>query len=165
MAANERVTEIWRTAIIDTMLDTYSQPYFFFDGWFSTWGHFCSDCLLLLTDRQYGSVYWLRIFCHYIIFLTPTYFPSGSQFTWFISVFPLFILIPRCSILFRSPQLTGKGQYVTAQQNCNNNSRERKNPLRPITCMKKKKDMEYLPNENYSTQIFKYIGGHVVHWI
>ena len=36
----------------------------------------------------------------------PRYFPSSSQFTWFIFTVPLFILIHRWNILFRNPQLT-----------------------------------------------------------
>ena len=47
------------------------------------------------------SICWLRISCHYIIFLTPTHSTSGSQFTWFIST----LLFTQVHILFRNWQL------------------------------------------------------------
>ena len=94
--------------------DTYSEPNFFASlmGSSQPWAAWpqprvLAVCSTNLTESLRVSVYWLRISCHYIIFLTSTHFPSSSQFTWFISAVPLFIQV---HILFRNPQLT---RYVT----------------------------------------------------
>ena len=45
---------------------------------------------------------WLWISCQYIILITPTCFPSGSQFTGFVSFVPFFTQV---HILLKNPQL------------------------------------------------------------
>ena len=113
MAAGERDREIKRrTSIIDTTLDTYSRV---------SWGKLGFTSYLLKSRRDthiFASLIYLfadcspnlpeslcdlRISCQYIIFLTPTHFPSGSKFTGFISAVLLFSQV---NILFRNPQQT-----------------------------------------------------------
>ena len=75
----------------------------------------CYECTLLLTDRLscgcWNCVPTANLSLWYNIFNALT-FPSGSQFTWFISAVSLSILRHRFNILCRNPQLTCY-QYVT----------------------------------------------------
>ena len=87
----------------------YSEPYFC-----SSAGSHCPPLLRvvlkiacpvysLTTFRISESLCELWISCPYILFLTPTHFPYGFQFTWFLSAVPLFTQV---YILFRNLKLT-----------------------------------------------------------
>ena len=89
--------------------DTYSEPYYFFLSWRE---------VLFITVSQPGGGHppplsadmsnrwlisesdWLHYFCHYTIFSNPTYFLSGSQFTWFPPATPC---LHCCNILLWNP--------------------------------------------------------------
>ena len=67
------------------------------EGHFLMQGHWSQgSCpkqpLLLLIASDWSHVLRRLKLCAYIIFITPTRFPSGSQFTWFITPVFLFIL-------------------------------------------------------------------------
>ena len=76
--------------------DRHSECYLFFDWRFDTIqncfsaehqpsGSLLAICFPNLIESLTKSE-WLP--CHYIIWLTPTYFPSGSQFMWSVSAVP-----------------------------------------------------------------------------
>ena len=111
MRETERLKVGQITAIIDIALrNGHSETYFFFDGRFYT-ETFLSQKLSPLGRPQLAgrcpnlteSLNYQWISRHYIIFLTPTHFSSGSQFTWFISAVSLFTLVHN---VFRNPKLT-----------------------------------------------------------
>ena len=101
--------------------DRYSEPYFCFSagGHRPPWMAPKTACIgyLLAVFRIWPNlcVSTANLFSLQSIF-TALAFPSGSQFTRFISVAPLFILRIRCDIRFTNPQHAVKDLHVTRTQ-------------------------------------------------